>query len=374
MPRTVKEKTSSNLLEELSRLGPILEMMPIGVCITDHNGLVLENNAMMIKMWSGRTPLVDLANKKEHKAWWPGTQQRLGADDWALARALRGESVLNQEMDFERYDGTMGTMLASAAPLKDAEGVIMGAVSTATDITETKLVVSSIERELRRSNSELQQFAYVASHDLQEPLRMVVNSLTLLEKRYKDELDARGKTYISIAVDGGGRMRRLIDDLLAYSRVDARSDPFTMVDMNLVVDQTIRTYEEQIEEISAEIRVKKLAEVLGDESQMLQVMQNLVGNSLKFHGLDKPVINISSTEKENENVFMVQDNGIGLNMVYSERIFQMFNRLHSNYEYPGTGVGLAIAKKIVERHGGRIWVESEKGKGATFYFSSPRVA
>jgi light-regulated signal transduction histidine kinase (bacteriophytochrome) len=224
---------------------------------------------------------------------------------------------------------------------------------------------------LERSNTDLQQFAYVASHDLQEPLRTVTNYISLLERRNQGNLDPKSVEYISIALDGGVRMRELIDDLLQYSRVNTMSKEFSSVDMNDVVSRTLRMLKVPIEENKVEIIVNPLPTVTADESQMMQVMQNLIGNSIKFHGPERLLIRISSSRGAREWTFAVKDNGIGLNMLYADKIFKMFHRLHSAAEYPGTGVGLAVAKKIVERHGGRIWVESEEGKGATFFFTIP---
>ena len=224
---------------------------------------------------------------------------------------------------------------------------------------------------LSKSNSELQQFAYVASHDLQEPLRMVISYLTLLNKRYSDRLDADGQEYVRYAVDGGKRMKELIDDLLAYSRVDAGGKQFVQVEMNSLVSKTLLHLKVPIGENNATIVVDQLPIVNADESQITQVMQNLIANAIKFRGNARPEIHITATIGPEEWIFSVKDNGIGMDMKYSEKIFQMFQRLHTKEEYPGTGVGLAIAKKIVERHGGRIWVESEEGKGATFSFTVP---
>jgi light-regulated signal transduction histidine kinase (bacteriophytochrome) len=243
------------------------------------------------------------------------------------------------------------------------------------DVTERKRIEREFAKrtnELARSNSELQQFAYVASHDLQEPLRMVISYLTLLEKRYRDQLDPDAREFIHYAVDGGKRMKYLIDDLLAFSRVDTGGKEFVPVDMNALVAKTIHLLKIPIEEGDAKVVADPLPTIEADESQMVQVMQNLVANAIKFHGASPPEVRISATVGAGEWIFAVQDNGIGLNLQYSDKIFQMFQRLHNRDQYPGTGVGLAIVKKIVERHGGRIWVESELGKGATFFFSIPR--
>ena len=240
--------------------------------------------------------------------------------------------------------------------------------------TDLVKLVEEKTGELLRSNAELQQFAYVASHDLQEPLRMVVSYLSLLDMKYKERLDPKAKEYIIQAIEGALRMRQLIDDLLEYSRVDVKGNEFTPVKMDTVVTKTLNILKISIEESRATIMVDPLPTILADETQMVQVMQNLIGNALKFHGHEPLKIIISASEQDpGEWTFTVKDNGIGLDMQYRERIFQMFQRLHTREEYPGTGVGLAITKKIVERHGGRIRVESEEGKGATFVFTVPKV-
>ncbi len=243
------------------------------------------------------------------------------------------------------------------------------------DVSERKMIEKEIiERteDLARSNAELQQFAYISSHDLQEPLRMVVSYLTLLDKRFDHQLDPQAREYINNAVEGGSIMRQLIDDLLEYSRLDVAGKEFVPVKMNEVLEYTIRVLKIPIEENNAQIVVGPLPVVNADEMQMILLMQNLVGNAIKFHGSERPVVQITAEPGPRDWVFTVKDNGIGLNTEYSDKIFQMFQRLHTKDRYPGTGIGLAIAKKIVERHGGRIWVESEEGKGATFHFTIPK--
>ena len=236
------------------------------------------------------------------------------------------------------------------------------------DVTERL----TAEEDIKRSNTELQQFAFVASHDLQEPLRMVVSYLTLLEKKYQNELDPEAQEFIHYAVDGGERMRHLIDDLLEYSRVDTKGKEFDLVDMNEAVKSTLDDLAVLIEENRAEIIVDILPTVVADRSQVVRVFQNLIGNALKFRGTEPPRIHVSAKQGAREWTFEVKDNGIGFDMQYADKIFMMFQRLHTRAEYQGTGIGLAIVKKIVERHGGQIWAESEEGKGTSFFFTIPR--
>lgn len=242
------------------------------------------------------------------------------------------------------------------------------------DITERKWaeqkLIHSME-ELSRSNAELQQFAYVASHDLQEPLRMITSYTKLLERRYKDKLDSNANEYIAFAVDGAMRMQQLINDLLAYSRVTSRCRNFEPVNCTEVFNRVAKNLKIAIEESGAAITQDHLPAVMADPSQLTQLFQNLIGNALKFRGEAPPRVHVSAEKKESEWIFSVSDNGIGIDPQYYDRIFIVFQRLHGKEDYPGSGIGLSICKKIVERHSGRIWLKSEPGKGATFYFSLP---
>jgi light-regulated signal transduction histidine kinase (bacteriophytochrome) len=225
--------------------------------------------------------------------------------------------------------------------------------------------------ELARSNRDLEQFAYVASHDLQEPLRMVATYTQLLAERYQDKLDADADKYIHYAVDGALRMQVLVRDLLAFSRVGRQGTELAETDCNKVMETVLQNLESAIQDSGARVRYKPLPTVTADGSQLLQVLQNLIANAMKFHGEDAPVIQISCEKKGRDWVFSVADNGIGIAPEHAETIFVIFKRLHTRTEYPGSGIGLSICKKIVEHHGGRIWVESAPGHGCTFYFTIP---
>lgn len=228
-------------------------------------------------------------------------------------------------------------------------------------------------RELTRSNRDLEQFAYVASHDLQEPLRMVVSYLQLLERRYKEKLGQDADDFIDFAVDGATRMQQLIDSLLEYSRVATYGKPFKITDISKLMGKIIANLSIAVKESSAEITYDPLPKVACDEIQLLQLFQNLVGNAIKFRGTAPLKIHVGAEKKDNQWVFSVRDNGIGIDPSHFTRIFQIFQRLHARAEYTGTGIGLAICKRIVERHSGRIWVESKPGEGAAFYFTIPVI-
>jgi len=243
------------------------------------------------------------------------------------------------------------------------------------ELIERKKVEKKLKKTLKhleRSNKDLEEFAFVASHDLQEPLRMVASFTKLLAKSYKDKLDEDANDFIKYAVDGAIRMQNLIEGLLSYSRITSRGLPFNRIDVNSIVDKVILNLKNSIEETETVITYDELPTILGDERQMEQLFQNLIQNSIKFrrNGIP-PQIHISSKKQDKEWVFSVSDNGIGIDSQYFDKIFIIFQRLHLRDEYPGSGLGLALCRKIISRHGGKIWVESKLGKGSTFYFTIP---
>jgi PAS domain S-box-containing protein len=261
-----------------------------------------------------------------------------------------------------------------SAPMLGSDGQYYGRIWYFRDITARQRAEEKLRlilADLGRSNKDLEQFAYVASHDLQEPLRMVSSYTQLLARRYQGQLDATADKYIGYAVDGANRMQSLIEDLLAYSRVGTRAKGFGPVDCTAVLDQALANLKVAIEKSGAVVTHDPLPSVVHDNLLLVQLFQNLIGNAIKFQVETPPRIHVSVEEKGAEWVFAVGDNGIGIDPQYAERIFTIFQRLHTNEEYSGTGIGLAICKKIVERRGGRIWVESRPGTGSTFYFTVP---
>ncbi len=283
--------------------------------------------------------------------------------------------VKDYPLAIRHKSGRITDVLYNASIYRNPQGDIQGIFAAARDITERKAMENEIKltlEKLKQSNAELEQFAYVASHDLQEPLRMVASYVQLLERRYKGKLDADADEFIAYAVDGANRMRGLIDDLLTYSRVARLGKPFEPTDLESTLKIVLLNLQASIKKNNAIVTHDKLPVVVADGGQLVQLLQNLIGNAIKFHGKDPPHVHVSAQAKENEYLFSVCDNGIGIAPEYYDRLFKIFQRLHTREEYPGSGIGLAVCKRIVERHGGRIWIESQVGKGSTIYFTLNR--
>lgn len=244
------------------------------------------------------------------------------------------------------------------------------------DIHARKLAEKQVElhlQDLAKSNAELEQFAYVASHDLQEPLRMVTSFLALIDKKYQNLLDEKGKTYIDYAMDGAIRMRNIILDLLEFSRVGRVSGEKNFINLNEIMEEVVKLQKQAIQESDAKIYFDSLPVIISNKLLMLQVFQNLIGNALKYRKIDTPPeIHVSFVDKTKYWQIAIKDNGIGIEKAYHDRVFVIFQRLHNKDEYSGTGIGLAIVKKIINNLGGEIWLESEIGRGSTFYFTIPK--
>jgi len=282
-----------------------------------------------------------------------------GQTEAALLVGYAGERALPQHL-LEALLGVVG-LVGAALERQRADRELRASLEALRDANA----------ELARSNRELEQFAYVASHDLQEPLRMVSSYLQLLARRYRGKLDEDGEEFMRFALDGARRGQQLINDLLAFSRVGTRRRELRPTDCERVLEAALQSLEVAARESGATISHGPLPTVMGDGPQLSLVLQNLVGNALKFRGPDLPRVNVTAERQGGEWVLAVEDNGLGIAPEYFDRIFLIFQRLHTREEYPGTGIGLAIAKRIVERHGGRIWVESAPGRGSTFRFSIP---
>ena len=301
-------------------------------------------------------------------------------DDLAADVALF-DQVMAGKMDhylmekrYVRSDQVIVYVSLTASCLRKEDGQVTYFLASLQDISDRVLAEQRLaeqNEDLARSNAELQQFAYVASHDLQEPLRMVTSYLQLIQRRYGEQLDADADEFIGYAVDGANRMKALINDLLTYSRVGTRGKPFEPTDTSTVLAEVLQDLQPAVEECQAHITHDDLPVVFADPVQMHQLFQNLLSNAIKFHSERPLTIHVGCVRTPNAWQFSVRDNGIGIDPAYNERIFVIFQRLHARTEYPGTGIGLAICKKIVERHGGRIWFEPEIGQGTVFYFTIP---
>lgn len=372
---TVRQLTMDALRMREQTLKAVLEALPIGIWIAGADGRITSANAAALGMGPG-IGYRALSPESDGGETWGEGGRTVAPHDWALANAIaRRDKVGEQLVEIEFADGSRRTVLNFGLPILDEHGQPLGAVAVNQDMTHwLKLEQDLLQRtrQLEEGNRELEQFAYVASHDLQEPLRKVSSFAQLFAKKYSDRLDPTGQTYINFMVDGASRMQILVDDLLHYSRLTRGDRPRHPVDMNTVLQGVLLDLQLAVREAGAEIRVAPLPPVPGDAGQLRALFQNLISNAVKYRAADHPpAVEIGARVQAGEATFWVRDNGIGIDPRYFERIFVIFQRLHARSEYPGTGIGLAICKKIVDNHGGRIWVESASGTGATFFFTLP---
>jgi PAS domain S-box-containing protein len=374
---TVRKDAERHLAQMEGRYRGLLEAAPDGMVVVNQAGEIFLLNTQAEKHFGYSRD--ELIGQKVTNIIPEGFAERLIADGTrTAAEALAQQIGTGIELIGRRKDGSEFPIEIMLSPLESAEGILVTAAIR--DITVRKVaeanLVEKIE-ELNRSNEELEQFAYVASHDLQEPLRMVASYTQLLAKRYKGKLDSDADEFIAFAVDGANRMQRLIQDLLTYSRVGKRGLELVNISSERALQQALVNLMGAIERSGALVTHGQLPEVMADEVQLVQLFQNLIGNAIKYRSPGVPHIHISAVKNGAPKwKFSVQDDGLGIDSQFFERIFGMFQRLHKRDEFEGTGMGLAICKKIVERHGGTISVESKPGLGSTFHFdlasSEPR--
>jgi PAS domain S-box-containing protein len=385
----IEARKKSEQLQLLSaELEIIIDSIPGLVFYKDTNNRLIRVNKYMSDAYHmpkerlEGTNLNDLHTREQARAYYE--------DDLQVIRSRRSKLNIDEVWETETGIRWVNT---SKIPHVDETGEVVGVIGVSMDVTERKLAEEELKKHrehleelvkerteklaaavenLERSNKELEQFAYVASHDLQEPLRMVSSYTQLLAQRYENQLDDKAKKYIQYAVDGAIRMQRLINDLLSYSRVGTRGKPFEATDIHACLGEAVKNLQAAIEENQAMISNDDLPTLRADASQIVMLFQNLLGNAIKFRGASPPRVHVSARERGPEWLFSISDNGIGIDPQYKDRLFVIFQRLHTRQEYPGTGIGLALSKRILERHGGKIWFESEPGKGATFFFTFPK--
>jgi len=377
--RKAELKAETRHLKQIARSAEALreseeKLAGIIASVTDHMSMMDEqHNIVWVNDVAKALFGPDLVGKKCYSAY---HRHDKPCEPCIVRKCFEDGKVHEHETEVIGADGNRMTFWGTASvAARHTDGRPKMVVEVARNITERKEAEEALAQyayELANSNAELEQFAYVASHDLQEPLRMVLSYMGLLERRYKGKLDSDADEFIAYAVDGANRMHQLINDLLAYSRISTKSEDFEPTDCEAILDRTLTSLKIAIEESGASVAHDLLPTVMSDAIQLEQLFQNLIGNAIKFRGDRTPHVHVSAELKQSEWLFSVRDNGIGVNPAYAERIFQVFQRLHTSAEYPGTGIGLAICKKIVEYHGGRIWVESKPGKGSIFYFTIPR--
>ncbi len=353
------------------KLRAIYDSMKDGLVVTDRDIKVLQcNNAALEIAGMTREQVMGMPRFDVLMA-----EDRQKAMDSASKQATEMPSE-KQSYRIQLPGGVVKHIELSVSALKDAAGSITGFVIVIRDVSERIKMEAEIQKilgEMKRSNTDLEQFAYVASHDLQEPLRMVASYVGLLAKRYKGKLDTEADEFIEFAVDGATRMQRMIQDLLTYSRVTTRGKELLPVELEVTFADAMDNLKLVIEENKATVTHDHLPKVLADASQIVSLFQNLVSNAVKFHGKEPLVIHVGCKEGPEEWTISVKDNGIGIDPKQFDRLFIIFQRLVTREQYPGTGIGLAVCKRTVERHGGRIWVESVgEGKGTTFLFTLPK--
>ncbi len=375
-PITSRSQAEAKARASLELLQAIIDNMADGIRVYDADLKLIAFNARAFEFFDYPPELTKLGVSYEDIARFSERRGDYVDDDSTTReRIARARNATGRSSEQALPDGRVIQKRRNAMP----DG---GFVSTYSDITALKQAQDALAdkarelevamEDLRRSNTELEQFAYVASHDLQEPLRMVGSYCQLLARRYADKLDDDAREFIAFAVDGAGRMQRLINDLLLYSRVGTRGKEPQAVALDDMLDRALANLKMAIEDADGRVTHDPLPTIMGDDVQMIQLFQNLIGNALKFHRDVPPEVHVGTREEAGRWLVSVSDNGIGMEPAYFERIFLIFQRLNKRGEYPGTGIGLAICKKIVERHGGQITVESEPGRGSTFTFSLPK--
>ncbi|HXG49174.1 MAG TPA: ATP-binding protein [Methylomirabilota bacterium] len=374
-----RKRAEKSLRDSEALYHSLVDTLPISILRKDLEGRITFGNRGYCEL-TGRS-LEELVGRTDWDLFPRELAEKYVSDD---RKTIQTREVFEDIEEHVKPNGERLYVHVLKAPVLDSRGEVIGTQVIFWDVTARRVAEQTLARtaaDLARSNRELELFAYVASHDLQEPLRMITSYTQLLQRRYQSKLDADADTFIQFAVDGAHRMQKLINDLLTYSRVGTRPKTFEPTDCNKMVQSALANLKLAIEESGTQVCCDVLPTLPADGVQLVQLFQNLIGNAIKFRGQEAPRIHISAHLRKvpedptlEEWQFTVKDNGIGIEPQFFERIFVIFQRLHTQQEYPGTGIGLAICKKIVERHGGRIWVESQPGEGSAFHFTLPNLA
>ncbi len=361
------EQLKGLLQESETRFSALADASPVMIWMTDTDNRSYYFN----KSW------LDFTGKSLEQETGVAWQKGLHPDDVkafnAITDCIKRKEKYTYEYRLLRCDGNYRTVFEVGNPRFLPDGSFAGYMGSCMDITETKIVKNELAnqtKELMRSNEELEQFAYVASHDLQEPLRMIISYVQILQKNIEQNNTTGLGEFMNYVLDGTSRMQSLINDLLQFSRVNRKGSVFSLVDLNEILKIATLHLTARISENNATVTYSDMPKVKGDTSQLIRLFQNLIDNAIKFKAPDRqPEIKICVEERAEDFVFSIKDNGIGIEDKFYNRIFVIFQRLHTRNEYEGTGIGLAVCKKIVERHGGEIWVESKRNEGSSFFFS-----
>ena len=372
---TDNKKAEEDLNQSQKLLQDVINGYPSPIFVKDFEGRFLTINNKLEELLGVKNE--EIKGKTDYDIITKELAENYRAND---QKVLEEGKLIQIEEEADLTDGHH-TFINHKFPIYDINGKTYGVGSISTDITERKLLEEKLQKsteelskfniELKRSNEELERFAYVSSHDLQEPIRMVTSFTQLLARRYKGQLDSEADEYMEFIVEGAHRMKYLIDDLLTFSRVTSQTKEYEEVNLETVLNNVLSDLSVSIEGSNAIITHDPLPTIIADKTQKMQVFQNLIANAIKFQGSNPPKIHISAHKDEKEWKFSVADNGIGIAPEYQKQIFEVFKRLHTRDVYPGSGIGLSVCQKIIRRHGGDIWVESELGKGSTFYFTIP---
>ncbi len=364
-------KTEMIAWDRLAEIDGIYDSSPIGLCTLDKDLRYIRINENLARI--NGFPAIKHIGKTPREII-PTISEKI--ESMAKKTLKTGRSIMGVEMEgiTPSMPGVLRTWIVQSVPFKDIDGNVIGISFSVLEITEMKKAQKELfetVKKLKLSNEELQRFAYVVSHDFKEPLRMVLSFTQLLQSRYEGEFDNEADEFIGFIIEGSKRMERLLDDLLTYSRITTTEEKYSEIDLNKIIEDSIYPLKLIIEDNNVEITWDHMPTILINRTQMIHVFQNLITNAIKFRNNKTPKIHISVKLERDQWIFGVSDNGIGIDPHYHKRIFEVFQRLHRRDEYDGTGMGLFLTKKIIEGHNGHIWVESEEGKGSTFYFTLP---